>query len=107
MQIEIAAKNLELTASLEAYFRDKMGYFTKFVKRYEDMGELELKATIERTSAHHHKGEVFRAAADLLVPGRNLHADETNEDAHAAIDALKTKLHHEIEKYRAEHDHLS
>jgi ribosomal subunit interface protein len=106
MQIEISAKNLDLTPSLEAYFRDKLGYFSKFVERYEDLGEVEAKGVIERVSAHHNKGEIFRAAADIVLPKKNLHAEDMNEDAHAAIDAVKNKLHHEIEKYRGEHDNI-
>ncbi len=104
MHIDIHAKNLELTESLDAYIREKMAYLEKFVSRYEELGEVEVKATIERMTAHHYKGEVFRAAADIILPGKNLHAEDTHEDAHAAIDALKNKLHHEIEKYRDEHN---
>lgn len=104
MIIEISAKNLELTGSLDAYFREKMSYFAKFVERYEDLGEIELKGVIELISAHHAKGENFRAAGDLILPKKNLHAESVDKDAHAAIDALKDKLHHEIEKYRGERD---
>ncbi len=103
MHIDITAKNLDLTGSLDTYIRQKLGSLDKFIERYEELGALELKATIERATAHHHKGEVFRAAADLILPKKNLHAEETHEDAHAAIDAVRDKLHHEIEKYRTEH----
>src|SRR4051812_26595432 len=103
MHIDITAKNLDLTASLDTHIRERLGSLDKFVERYEELGPAELKATIERSTAHHHKGEVFRAAADLVLPKKNLHAEEASEDAHAAIDAVRDKLHHEIEKYRAEH----
>lgn len=103
MKIEITAKNLELTASLEAFLREKLGSLDKFITKFEDMGEVELRATIERVTAHHHKGEIFRVAGDLLLPRKNLHAEETHEDAHSAIDAVKHKLHIEIEKYKDEH----
>lgn len=101
MHIDITAKNLDLTPALESYMREKLGSLDKFVRRFEDLSELELKATIERVTAHHHKGEVFRAAADLILPKRNLHAEETNEDAHIAVDVVRDRLHAEIEKYRA------
>jgi ribosomal subunit interface protein len=106
MNIHITAKNLELTAGLEAHINEKMASLGKFLERYEELGELELKATIERAVGHHHKGEVFRAAADLVLPKENLHAEEAHEDAYAAIDAVKNKLHHEIENYRGKHDSI-
>jgi ribosome-associated translation inhibitor RaiA len=43
---------------------------------------------------------VFRASGDLVMPHKNLHAEEENEDAYVAIDAVKHKLQIEIEKYK-------
>lgn len=103
MKIEINAKNLELTASLEQFISEKLGGLDKFVGKFEDMGEVPLRVTIERATAHHHKGEVFRASADMILPKKNLHAEETHEDAHSAIDAVKHKLQSEIDKYKDEH----
>jgi ribosomal subunit interface protein len=100
MHIDITAKNLELTPAIEAHLREKMENLSKFVQKYEELGELELKATVERTTAHHHKGEVFRASADLVMPHKNLHAEEEDADAYVAIDAVKRKLQIEIEKYK-------
>ena len=104
MHIDITAKNLELTAALEAHLREKLDSLHKLVERYEDLQEVEVRATIEMATGSHHKGDVFRAAADMALPDRNLHAEDTLEDAYAAIDAVKNKLHHEIERYRGEHD---
>ncbi len=100
MHIDITAKNFELTPALEGHVREKLEGLDKFVQKYEEMGPLELKALIERTTAHHHKGEIFRAAADLVMPRVNLHAEATDEDAYAAVDAVRQKLHAEIEKYK-------
>ena len=80
--------------------REKLGSLGKFVQRFEEMGDVELKATIERATAHHNKGEVFRAAADLVLPKKNLHAEEMHADAHTAIDAVKQKLQQEVEHYK-------
>ncbi len=103
MHIDITSKNLDLTGSLDTYIRSKLGALDKFVKRYEELGELELRVIIERSTAHHHKGEVYRASVDLVLPQANLHAEETNEDARVAVDSVRSKLHAEIEKYRSEH----
>lgn len=102
MKVEITAKNLALTPSLTAYIEQKLGGLEKFLKRVdlEESGELELKAVIARTTAHHHKGEVFQASADLLLPRRNLRAKESHEDVHAAIDRVRNALKIEIQKYK-------
>lgn len=103
MKIDITAKNLDLTPSLEAYIYDKLGSLERFIEKYEDLGELRLRVTIERVTAHHHKGEVFRASADIVFLSRNFYAEETDEDVRTAIDGVRSRLHAEINKHKPEH----
>ena len=102
MKIEITSKNLDLTAPIRTYIQDKLGNIERLIGKMdmEEGGELQLKMTIERATAHHHKGEVFRAAADLVLPKKNLHAQEFNKDIRIAIDAVRTKLAAEVKKYK-------
>ena len=102
MKIEITAKNLEITPAITAHIEEKLGSLRKLVERIdlEEGGELELKIRVERTSAHHHKGEIFRASADLLLPGRHLRAEDTREDLYAAVDKVRNELRAEIGKYK-------
>ncbi len=103
MHIDVSAKNLDLTASLDAYIRRKLGALDKLVRKYEELGEVELKAKIERITAHHHKGDVYAATADLVLPHRDLRAEITDADVRRAIDLVRDKLRAEIKKYRSEH----
>ena len=103
MTIEIGAKNMELTPSLAAYAEEKLGALDRHLEKFELEGKLPLKLRIGRITAHHHKGDVYEASADLALPHAHLHAQEVNEDLRAAIDALHDTLAHEIEKYKAKH----
>lgn len=104
MKIHIRTKNLEATPSLYAFISDKIGSLSKFLKHFEDQNVDELTLTLSRTTKHHHKGEVFQAKADLRLPGKVLRAVEEGEDIRIAIDAVKRKLHLEIEKYKTRLD---
>ena len=104
MIIEIAGKHLEITPSLREYAEEKLGSLGKFVEKYDASGGVELKVSLGRVSAHHHKGEVYEAVADLILPKQVLRAEEYSEDAHAAIDIVREKLSREIETYKAKHD---
>ena len=48
-------------------------------------------------------GKVFRAEANLELPGGILRAENQHEDLRVAIDKVKALLKTEIEKYRARH----
>jgi putative sigma-54 modulation protein len=100
MKIEISSKKLDLIPSITEYVEDKMGLLAKLVQKLELEGDLHLKVHIGRTTAHHHKGEVYEATADLALPGAHLRAQETDEDMRAAIDAVKETMEREIRKYK-------
>lgn len=94
---------MEATPSLYVFINDKFGSLVKFLKHFEAEGVDELSLVIERISAHHRKGEVFRVKADLKLPKQILHASENHEDVRVAIDLVKRKLHLEIEKYKTKY----
>ena len=100
MKITIKATNLDLTPSLNTYINEKLGSLSKFIKKFDDEGVAELRIEVARTTAHHHKGEVFMAEANLRLPKKILRAVETNSDMRASIDIVRGKLHQEILKYK-------
>lgn len=103
MKIEISSKNFDLTPSITQYIEEKLGLIEKHIQKLELEGDLHLKVHVGRTTEHHNKGEVYEASADLPVPGTNLRAEDSSEDLHAAIDAIRDNLEREIEKYKAKH----
>ncbi len=101
MQTNVKTTNLDLTPSLSVYIEKKLGTLARYIKKFDEEGVAELWVEVGRTSRHHHKGEVFRAEANLRLPKKILRAVEENTDVHAAIDLVRDKLHMEIEKYKA------
>ena len=100
MQINIKTTNLDLTPALREYIEEKIGSVAKFLSRWDAEGLAEAWVEIGRTSAHHHKGDVFRAVADIRVPGKTIRAEDEDWDARVAIDRVKDKLKRETEKYK-------
>jgi putative sigma-54 modulation protein len=94
-------KTLDVTPALEVYIEKKLSPLGKFLKSFEESGELELWLEVARTSKHHNKGdEVFMAAVDLRLPKKALHAEASAADIRAAIDSVREKIQMEIEKYK-------
>ncbi len=100
MKINIKATNLELTASLKSYVEEKIGSVSKLIKKWDMDGGVEAYVEIGRTTNHHHKGDVFRAEADLRLPNKILRAENEGSDLHAAIDKVENVLKREIDKYK-------
>jgi putative sigma-54 modulation protein len=94
-------KTLDVTPSLEVYIEKKLAPLGKFLKHFEESGELELWLEVSRTSAHHKRGEdVFMAAVDLRLPKKALHAEASAADIRTAIDNVRETIQMEIEKYK-------
>jgi ribosomal subunit interface protein len=100
MKITIKS-TVDLTPALEAYIEKKFAPLEKFLKHFEENGEIEVRLEIGRTSNHHNKGEVFAAIVDVRLPKKILRAEEYAEDMRTAIDQAKDTLRMEIEKHKA------
>jgi putative sigma-54 modulation protein len=100
MKIKIKATNLDLTPSIVCYIEEKISSVEKFLEKFEINSETEVFVEIARTTNHHRKGEVFRAEANMELPGKVLRADHEEWDIRVAIDKVKDKLQAEIKKYK-------
>ncbi len=100
MKINIKATNLELTPAITEYINNKIGSVDKFLKRFEEQTNIEIFVEIARTTRHHHKGDVFRAEANMEIPGKVLRADHEDWNIRVAINKVKDKLQREIKKYK-------
>jgi|SRR3989344_2774570 len=103
MRILVKATELDLTPSLKTYIEEKLGALERFIRRFDLEGAASLRVEVGRTTYHHKHGKVFRAEANLELPGGILRAENQHEDLRVAIDKVKALLKTEIEKYRARH----
>ena len=91
MTINIKGTNLDLTIPLRKYAEDKILSLVKFFP-----GLIQARVELERTTKHHHKGEVWRAEANLRGPRHLFRAEAKAGNIYAAIDILKDDLKREL-----------
>lgn len=96
----IIKKNIDLTSALEDYLRKKFATLEKFVISLAGKNPAELTVEVERTTNHHRKGDIYRAAAKLHFSGVVIRAEKDAGDIRVAIDAAKDTLREELEKYK-------
>ena len=97
-------KSLDVTPPLETYIEEKLMPLAKFVKPFEEDGEITLRLEVSRTTEHHRKGdEVFMAAIDLDLPGKVLRSEASASDIRKEIDEVRNMMHMEIQKYKTKH----
>ena len=95
MTVTIKGTNLELTPALKQYATEKVLALLKFFPTVT-IARLEL----ERTSRHHHKGEVWRAEANLHAPHHLFRAEACATDIYAAVDGMKDELKRELKNLK-------
>jgi len=100
MKIDIKGTNIDLTGPLKEYILKKIGQLHKFLGQIDKDHEVEARVEVGRTTEHHHKGKVFRAEANIKVPGKLLRAEYEDFDIRIAIDKVRDILKREIEKYK-------
>lgn len=95
---------MELTSSLDAYINEKIGSLEKFIKtlQKEEEGKTlsEIFVEVEKETRHHRHGDIFKAVAQIILPGRSLLAEAKGEDLFLAIVEVKDELQQEIKKYK-------
>lgn len=100
MKIIIKTTNIELTESINAYIHKKFQSLSKFLKKYEEKSELNLKIEIAKTTKHHHKGDIFYTELNLKLPNKFLRIEEYDSDLYKSIDLAKDRLNEQIIKFK-------
>lgn len=97
----IIKKSLDVTPALEDHINAKLLPLSKFLKAFEEKEEVELWLEVARATNRPNKGEeIFKAIADLKLPGKILRSEASASDIYKAIDEVRNMLHMEIEKYK-------
>ena len=95
MDIKIKATLMDLTTPIEDYIYEKIGGLDKY---FDNIISCEIE--VGKTTAHHHKGDIFRAEVNLAVPKKILRAEAETDDLYKSITAVKEKLKIELIKYK-------
>ncbi len=105
MHINISSSNLELTPTVKEYAEQKLQTLEKFLKKVDDAA-IAFDVKLSRTTFHHQKGDVFRAEANIALPGKAVYQFAENWDIRVAIDQLKDLLQRDVKKYNAQRNSL-
>ena len=97
--IRIKYTGIDPTDAINAYVEKKFLHLEKFVQDMREPRECAIE--LARTSRHHNKGEIYRAEANLRLPGGLIRAERTAVTLYAAIDELKDELERELTSHRA------
>ena len=97
MRVNIRQKNIEVTPALREYIEEKViRTAEKFLQGQAGTDLPLLDVEVERTTAHHRKGDVYRVAAKLCAGTQCFYANAYNIDVRAACDLLEEELGREM-----------
>lgn len=97
MRVNIRQKNIEVTPALREYIEEKIiRVAEKFLQEQASTDLPMLDVEVERTTAHHRKGDVFRIAAKLCAGKQCFYANAHGADIRAACDYLEEELQREM-----------
>jgi len=94
---KIQAHHMELTDAIREYAWNKLTELSKFLP---EGTHASVDIVLERTTNHHQKGDVFKAEANIDLPGQLINSETVHEDLYAAIDSLKDEVGREFKKYK-------
>jgi len=97
MNINIKATKITLTDEIKDYVQTKMDMLEKYLG-YVPVIHCDFE--VELTISDQNSGKIYRAEANLDVPGKLLRVDKTEEDLYKAIDKVKDHLEMVIKKYK-------
>ncbi len=93
MRTNIKATGTELTTAIREYVEKRLRKVESLIKTAEDdVAQVE----IGKTSAHHGKGDVFRAEINVQSGGVMYRAVSEMDDLYAAIDDARDELVREV-----------
>ena len=95
MQVQIYGKDIELTQEVKDYAENKIGALEKFLENI-----IEAQVDLARTTQHHRQGEIFKASANIIIPGNKIFAEFSAETVMAAIDGLVDELQVKVKKIK-------
>jgi len=106
MKINITGKNIEITSAINDYVLKKLEGVDKFLGYEKNNDDVILKVELERTTAHHKEGEIFKAEINLHVHGENISVNAEQEDLYQAIDVVKDEVKRVLEDRKGKRQSL-
>ena len=97
MRINIKSTKIELTPKIKDYVQEKMNMLEKYLG---DIQVLNCDIEVGMSIGGQNKGQIYRAEANLEVPGELLRVEKTEKELFKAIDKVKDHLARSIRRYK-------
>ena len=97
MQVNLKASKIDLTPRIKDYVQQKMNMLEKYLGSVK---VINCDVEISMAVGNQNKGKIFRAEANLSVPGELLRVEKTEKDLFKAIDKVKDHLTRSIRRYK-------
>src|SRR3989344_2881651 len=98
MKTSIKTTRLLLTSAISDYIDKKIVDIEKLIAKDDESASVHVE--IEKTTAHHHAGDIFRAEINVHIAGKSLRAEATKEDLYAALDEIKDEIIRELSSHK-------
>lgn len=95
MKYTLKATNIDLTDALREHVDERVNALDKY---YDQV--IVARIEIGMPSKHHNKGDIFKAEANMQVPGDMLRVETARVDQYRAIDQLTRKMKQALIKYK-------
>lgn len=96
MNINIKAKNIELTNAIEQNVKDRLESVSKLLNNSDALVNVE----VGKTTNHHNNGDIFLAEFDVSSSGENYFARTEGPDLYVSINDTKEQILKEIRRKR-------
>jgi putative sigma-54 modulation protein len=94
---KIQAQHMDLTDPIREYAWKKITELEKFLPA----GTLaQVDILLEKTTAHHQNGDIFKAEVNVSLPGQHINAEAVQADLYAAIDKVRDEVKREMKEYK-------
>lgn len=101
MNLIIKTKHFDLTERLRKLVEVKIGGLRKFLKKFKHGDVLfDTYVDLSLDSKHHRKGDIFIAEVKIVLPGKNIVAQDRGISIEKAIAGVKKELEAEIKKQK-------
>lgn len=101
MKTTLKSTGFKLDNTLRSYTERKIiNPVRKLFGKDRLYASLILDVEIGRLTAHHKKGRIWRAEANLTVPGSFFRSEAEADDVRTAIDLVKDEIVGEIKKFK-------
>jgi putative sigma-54 modulation protein len=96
MQIHLSPRHLQLTAAIHAHVADKVAHLEEYTH------DILAAHVVLLFDEHRSKKKDYLVKIHLAMPGKDLHAEDAEDDLYSAIDLAAHKLAQQLRKRKTQ-----